>query len=64
MGLVTGLLIDRFGSGRMAVGFSIVLVIGQSVFAFGASISSYWLMLIARSVYSLGSGSIFGKSFA
>lgn len=58
MGLLSGFLIDRFGNAKMAVFFAVLFVIGQTMFSLGAHISSYSLMLVGRSVYSLGSGPI------
>ena len=53
-----GVLVDRYGCRRTLLWFSVILVAGQALVAFGVSISSFWVMLLGRLLYSLGGESI------
>mmetsp|Transcript_2453 Transcript_2453/g.3398 ORF Transcript_2453/g.3398 Transcript_2453/m.3398 type:complete len:667 (-) Transcript_2453:2357-4357(-) len=53
-----GAFVDKIGAPICAVGFSILLLLGQIMFALGVNFRSWALMLIGRTVYGLGQENI------
>lgn len=59
LALIGGLLMDRvFGIRLGTVIFSSFICIGQLIFALGAFVDLYWLMLVGRFVFGLGGESL------
>ena len=50
-----GMLIDRFGVRYSIVVFLIVLLAGQSIFTAGGYIHKYYVMIIGRIIFGMGS---------
>ena len=49
---------DKLGSRAGNLIFSLIVTIGQAVFAIGASIKSYPIALLGRSIYGVGGESL------
>ncbi|KAG5461761.1 MAG: major facilitator superfamily domain-containing protein, partial [Olpidium bornovanus] len=56
--VIGGLLVDRLGPARMLVGFTLCVIVGQSMFAWGVSTRSFGLMVFGRLVFGLGGESL------
>jgi len=53
-----GFLVDKLGCRIMLMMFTVFLVVGQVIFAFGASLNSFYVMIIGRIVYGFGGESL------
>jgi MFS family permease len=53
-----GFLVDKLGCRTMITVFAALLVVGQSIFAFGANLNSYPVMLVGRVFYGFGGESL------
>lgn len=56
--LLGGYLVDRLGSSRMIIIFSTTIMLGATLFSFGISTRSFWLMLVGRVMFGLGGESL------
>jgi fucose permease len=56
MPIVGGILVDTMGPTKMLLSFSVLVVVGQSLFSLGVSLRYYWLMLLGRFLFGIGGG--------
>ena len=53
-----GLLIDKIGARLAILIFSTIILLGQLVCYFGALYSLFWLMIVGRVIFGMGSESL------
>jgi len=53
-----GVLVDKLGCRKMVLIFTCLLIAGQSLFAFGATLNNYYVMIAGRIVYGFGGESL------
>jgi MFS family permease len=58
MSVFAGILVDKLGNHLALMLFSLNCVVGSALFALGAMIGSYPLMLVGRIIFGLGNGSL------
>ena len=56
--IVAGFLIDKFGSRSLIFFTSLLVTVGQAVFAFGVSIGSFPIALLGRGIFGFGGESL------
>lgn len=58
MVIIAGIIVDRLGNHLALALFSFNCLLGSSLFAAGASLNKYELMLVGRIIFGLGNGSL------
>jgi MFS family permease len=53
-----GILIDKLGVRVAILIFSTVLIAGQMIFTLGGFLTKYWLMILGRTLFGIGSESL------
>lgn len=59
MPLLGGLLMSKVGKGRMLLVCSILVCIGQFLIAFAPSTHQFWLMVLGRVIFGIGSETMY-----
>jgi MFS family permease len=55
---MSGILLDKFGVRVIIFITSLLVVVGQAIFAFGVSIQSFYITLLGRGVFGCGGESL------
>lgn len=61
--LIGGYLVDILGFRRCISLFSVLVCIGQALFALGVGLSSYWVAILGRGIYGIGTESLICKIY-
>mmetsp|Transcript_1615 Transcript_1615/g.4403 ORF Transcript_1615/g.4403 Transcript_1615/m.4403 type:complete len:498 (+) Transcript_1615:66-1559(+) len=56
--ILAGILIDRLNTRVGVLLFTLLILSGQSLFALGGTVKSYWVMCVGRFVFGSGGGSV------
>lgn len=54
MPVIGGILVDSMGPTRMLVFFSVLVVVGTSLFSIGVSSKVFWIMALGRALFGIG----------
>ena len=57
--LVGGLVIDKMGVRVGTFVFTLIMIIGQSIFMLGATYETFWVMILGRFVFGMGGECLF-----